>query len=79
MKRVYHPYNVWEDFKCGMWRKVKFGEETKYLEAAILFTGDADLYGAYMIHAINNWPFGCEHNLSCTGMNRQAWIGHAAT
>jgi hypothetical protein len=31
-----------------------------------------------MLKAIDLWPVSCEHNLSCTGMNRQAWIGHAA-
>lgn len=61
-----------------MWRKVAPNEEALFLEKAILFTGNADLYGEYMVRAINEWPNGCEHNLSCTGMNRQAWIGHAA-
>lgn len=79
MKRIYHRFDLWEDYKFGMWRKVSFKEEKYFLDAAIVFTGDAELYGKYMIRAINEWPYGCEHNLSCTGMNRQAWIGHAAT
>jgi len=79
LKRVYYSFDKWEDYKLGMWRKVPSGLEEQFLKAAILFTGDAELYGTYMIRAINEWPFGCEHNLSCTGMNRQAYIGHAAT
>lgn len=79
MKRVYHPYNLWEDYIFGMWRKAPSFMESHLLEAAINFTSDAELYGKYMIRAINEWPNGCEHNLSCAGMNRQAWIGHAAT
>lgn len=62
-----------------MWRKIPFSQEQIFLEAAIKFTGNAELYGKYMIRAINEWPNGCEHNLTCVGMNRQAWIGHAAT
>jgi hypothetical protein len=62
-----------------MWRKVSVHEETLFLEQAIIFTGDAELYGKYMMHAINKWPISCEHNLTCVGMNRQAFIGHAAT
>lgn len=79
MKRVYYSFEKWEDYQFGMWRKVPFYMEHHFLEAAINFTGDADLYGKYMIRAINEWPNGCEHNLTCTGMNRQAYIGHAAT
>ena len=79
MKRVFHPYNVWEDFKFDMWRKIPVYLERHFLDAAIIFTGNAELYGKYMIRAINEWPFGCEHNLTCIGMNRHAYIGHAAT
>ena len=79
MERIYHPFNLWEDYQFGMWRKVPLFMEVHFLKAAIDFTGDAGLYGEYMIRAINEWPNGCEHNLSCKGMNRQAYIGHAAT
>ena len=79
MKRIYHPFHLWEDYQFGMWQKIPSYAERSYLKAAMEFTGDAELYGKYMIRAINEWPFGCEHNLSCAGMNRQAWIGHAAT
>lgn len=61
-----------------MWRKVPLKFEDRFLKESIKFTGDADLYGKYMIRAINEWPNGCEHNLTCVGMNRQAWIGHSA-
>jgi hypothetical protein len=79
LKRVYYSFEKWEDYQFGMWRKIPFSQEPIFLEAAIRFTGDAELYGKYMIRAINEWPNGCEHNLTCVGMNRQAWIGHAAT
>lgn len=78
MKRVYYPYQQWEDYKFGMWRKLHASEENEFEERAVKFTGDAELYGAFMIAAIMEWPFGCEHNLTCSGMNRQAWTGHAA-
>lgn len=79
MKRVYYSFDKWEDYQFGMWRKLPVYQEAVFLEAAIKFTGNFELYGKYMIRAINEWPFGCEHNLSCIGMNRQAYIGHAAT
>jgi len=61
-----------------MWRKISSREEVEYLKYAVLFTGDAELYGKYMLFAIEMWPNGCEHNLTCLDMNRQAWIGHSA-
>jgi hypothetical protein len=78
MKRIYHPYWNWEDFKAGMWCNISKEEETIYLQKAINFTGNADLYGEWMLKVIEQWPIACEHNLSCTTMNRQAFIGHAA-
>lgn len=78
MKRVFHPFHLWEDYTNGMWRKVSVKEEAQYLKHAIEFTGNHVLYGKYMLFAIEMWPNGCEHNLTCLEMNRQAWIGHAA-
>ncbi len=78
LKRTYHSYVDWEDNKAGMWRSVHGEERIVFLEAAIEFTGDAELYGSWMLKVIESWPFACEHNLSCENMNRQAWIGHAA-
>jgi hypothetical protein len=61
-----------------MWRKLHASEESEFVERAVKFTADADLYGAFMIAAIMEWPFTCEHNLTCSGMNQQAFIGHSA-
>jgi hypothetical protein len=78
MKRIYHPYWNWEDFKAGMWRNITSLETDSFLKLAIEFTGNAELYGQWMLKVIEQWPIACEHNLSCPGMNRQAWIGHSA-
>jgi len=78
MERIYHPYHLWEDWKFGMWRNV-FGEEREtLLKKATEFTGDAKLYGSFMLRVITEWPYACEHNLSSTSINRQAFIGHCA-
>lgn len=61
-----------------MWRHVTAEEKRKYLQVAIDFTGDAELYGAAMLRVILEWPISCEHNLTDTGQNRLAWLGHAA-
>jgi len=76
--RVYHPYSDWEEYHYGMWRDVTGTEREQMLPAAITFTGDAPRYGRAMLRVTEEWPISCEHNLTCAGMNRQAWIGHAA-
>lgn len=78
MERIYHPYHVWEDWKNGMWRKVSGQEERDFLEKAIEFTGNHELYGHWMMQVVNTWPIACEHNLTDLTQNRKAWIGHAA-
>jgi len=78
MKRVYHRYEKWEDYKAGMWKSL-YGEERKeMLERAIKFTGNPELYGSYMMKVIVEWPVACEHNFTCEALNKQAWVGHAA-
>ena len=78
MKRVYHHYQMWEDFRNGMWKNIQHSAEPKMLQRAIEFTGDAELYGSYMMRVIAEWPNACEHNLTNDSMNRLAWVGHAA-
>lgn len=78
MKRIYHPYWLWEDVKAGMWRKASPSEESELLPKAIEFTGNASLYGSYMRMVSEEWTYSCEHNLTEASMNRRAWIGHAA-
>ena len=78
MKRIYHPYTKWECFKAGMWRAVSNRRREFYLKKAVEFTGNAELYGSFMLKVIDQWPFTCEHHLTETGSNRKAFIGHAA-
>lgn len=79
MLRIFHPYTSWEEHHAGMWENVHSSEFTNFLQKAIEFTGNAELYGSWMIRVITEWPISCEHNLTDTSINRKAWIGHAAT
>ena len=79
MKRIYHPYTMWEEVPAGMWANVPANEVTAHLARAIAFTGDAELYGAAMLRVIAEWPYSCEHSLTDENINRKAWIGHAST
>ena len=76
--RVYHHYLKWEDYQNGMWGSKYGNERNLLLRKAIKFTGNAKLYGEYMMRVIKEWPITCEHNLSNRSINRQAFIGHCA-
>lgn len=78
VKQIYHPYQNWEDFKNGMWRKETKTYEENTLHEIIEFTGDHILYGNAMLRVIKEWVISCEHNLTNKSINRKAWIGHAA-
>lgn len=78
MKRIYHDYRRWEDFKNGMWRNVSKREREKLLPIAIEFTGDHEKYGAAMMEVTRKWKYSCEHNLTDNSLNKKAWVGHAA-
>lgn len=78
MKQIFHHYKDWEDYKSGVWRNVQKDEETELVTKCMDFTGKDDLYGLAMMRVINEWPVTCEHHLTNKGLNRKAWIGHAA-
>ncbi len=78
MKRIWHHFESWEEYKAGMWRDVPKREREPMIEAAIKFTGDHELYGSAMLRVIVEWPISCEHNLTDVHQNRLAWVGHAA-
>jgi hypothetical protein len=78
MIRIWHPYTEWEDYKHGMWATFTGQNKKQFLDKAVLFTGDAVLYGSWMIEVVKHWRIGCEHNLTDVSINRRAWVGHAA-
>lgn len=78
MKQYFTNYKNWEDWQNGMWRTIDKDEEEPMLLKAIEFTGNAELYGSFMLKVIENWPECTKVNLTNLGQNRKAWIGHAA-
>jgi len=79
MKRKFHNYQNWEDYQNGMYDNMQGRDRRIMLNKAITFTGNANLYGEWMLKVISDWPISCEHNLTDKNINQKAWIGHAAT
>lgn len=72
---VWHPWWAWEEVGHNMWGSVS--HRKTWLQIAIEFTGNPELYGEWMRRVVDEWPVSCEHNLTKSG-DKRAWIGHAA-
>ena len=72
----WHPFWMWEEVAHNMWGNVC--DKSSWLEKAITFTGDHQLYGSWMRRVADEWPHSCEHHLTKMDTNRKPWIGHAA-
>lgn len=72
---IWHPYWELEEFKSNMFGSVN--HRKTWLQIAIIFTGDDELYGEWMLKVANQWQRSCEHNLT-KGGDKRSWIGHAA-
>lgn len=78
MKRIYHHYLKWEDYKNGFYDNCKREKKQYYISKVIELFNDKDLTKVYMEKVINDWFYSCEHNLTNDSMNRIAYIGQAA-
>ncbi len=72
----HHPFWLWEEVKHNMWGNVR--DKSAWLQRAIEFTGNHELYGSWMFKVADAWKYSCEHHLTKLETNRKPWIGHAA-
>jgi hypothetical protein len=78
MERIYHHYELWEDHKLGFWKLDDDNKEENIKKSYDLLTNTKELK-KYMVKVIKTWKYSCEQNLSNTAMNRQAYLGQAAS
>ena len=79
MKRIYHPWWLWECYPAGLYGdgpQVMSKEEGEELYAE--FLGDLKRFEKGLLLVINKWKYSCEHNLSNDSLNRIAWLGQAS-
>lgn len=74
--RVWVPIDRWEEVSYNMWGTVE--DRKRFLQRAVVFTGNHRLYGRYMQRVAIEWPNSCLNALTDYNLNRKAWIGHAA-
>lgn len=77
MKRIYHHYNLWEDYHAGMYGEDKRGRK-KRVEKAAYILGTPEICKQAMEKVISEWRIATEYNLSNAEINRKAWLGQAA-
>src|SRR5208282_383009 len=76
MRRIYHPYQIWEDYLAGMYELKSFDEDGVMKAKRLL--AEPRLLEKCMLFVAFNWPYSAEMNLSNLSRNRQAWLGQAA-
>jgi len=78
LNRIYHHYEMWEDWKHGFYNNASGSEKEKYKNISINMFNSEELTRQNMRRVINEWVCSCEHNLTNKGMNKIAYIGQAA-
>lgn len=77
MQRIYYRYELWEDYKNGMYAECRDGRAERVRQAAAIL-GNADLCRRAMEKVVSDWVIATEYNLTNAGVNRKAWLGQAA-
>jgi hypothetical protein len=79
IQQIYHPYYLWEDYKCGFYDNISGVNKDNLTKQVVLFFENDNLVQEYMQKVIKQWVNSCEHNLSNLSMNRIAYLGQAAS
>lgn len=77
MERIFHHYNLWEDYHAGMYDECKDGRADR-VQQAVEILGTPDICREAMEMVVAEWELATEYNLSNAEINRKAWLGQAA-
>jgi hypothetical protein len=79
LKRVWHPWQMWECYPAGFWATTHAAcNQDKCERRYAHFLNDLRAFESAIIGVFQAWPRSCEHWLTNAGMNRVAWIGQAS-
>jgi hypothetical protein len=75
MKRVYHHYLTWEDYKNGMF---ELSTDMEFqVNKSIELLSDNELFLNKGLEMVSKWTISAEDNLTNINCNRRAWVGQA--
>lgn len=77
MERIFHHYEKWEDYQCGMYDELKEGRECR-VELAKSLLSNKNICEKFMREVVKRWKCACEQVFTNTNVNRRAWLGQAA-
>jgi len=78
MKRIYHHYENWEDWKVGFYNNCSGKEKPIKINQVLKMFNSKKLTEKYMNEVIDNWKYSCEHNFTNNTINQIAYLGQAA-
>jgi hypothetical protein len=78
MERIFHSYELWEDYKNLMYSDRDLLGKDKLVIKSINLLSDVNEFYKVMLLVIDNWKYSCENNLTNNNKNRKAWLGAAA-
>lgn len=78
MKRVYHHYQMWEDWTFGFYDNLSGSNKQSKLDKVVEMFNSKELTTQYMNKVVNEWQYSCEHNFSNESINKIAYLGQAA-
>lgn len=78
MERIYHRYELWEDYPAGFYDNVSGKNKKELINKVIELFSSESKTREYMNRVINEWPYSCEHNLTNPAMNQIAYLGQGA-
>lgn len=78
IKRIFHRFELCEEFKTDMWRMVPIEKREALQEYSRNLMIEYDCFEQVCRKVVDEWPFSCESNLTASSINHQVWIGHAA-
>ena len=77
-ERVFHHYEILEEYPAGLWRIVRGQQRKNNIEAAADLMRCPDEFKEVMRRVLAEWPLSCEAAFTAEGSNRIAWLGQAA-
>jgi len=78
INRIYHHYEMWEDWKFGFYDNSSGEQREKHKQLVFDMFNSESLTRTNMNRVIEEWTNSCEHNLTNNGLNKIAYIGQSA-
>jgi len=78
MKRIFYPYNEWEDYKAGMYRLPSVQDSATQVQESVDLLASSSIFYGVALGMISDWSISAAVNLSNKSRNRQAWLGQAS-